>query len=99
MTRLPRFVKGAATIPGTMIANVVPAVGYAGLPAGVVIVKHCNGTPPGQAAPAVGIEKRIASVVLKGLRPDQRTKFDICKSVRGALMSFGCGKWCAPTNR
>src|ERR1043166_10064989 len=98
MTLLPRLVNGAAIIPGTIIAKVDPAVGYApGTPAGVVMVKHCNGTPPGQATPEVGMEKAIASVVLNGLRPAQRTKFEICKSVRGALMSFGCGKWWAPT--
>src|SRR3954468_17214216 len=85
-------VNGAAIMPGTMIANVVPAVAYAGAPVGVAIVKHCNGTPPGQATPLVGIEKATASVVLAGLRPAQRAKFAICKSVRGALMSSGCGR-------
>ena len=90
--RLPRFVSGAAIIPGMMSANVWPAVGNAGAPVGVAIVKHSSGTPPGHGAPVVGIENANASVVLTGLRPAKRKKFWICNSVRGALMSSGCGK-------
>src|SRR4051812_11736059 len=96
--RLPRFASGAAIIPGTTIAKVVPAVAYAGAPAGVVWVKHCSGTPPGQANTGIaavlleGIENATASVGLSGLRPDHLAKFAICKSVRGALMSLGWGR-------
>jgi len=40
ITRLPKFVSGAAIIPGMRIANVWPAVPNVGAPVGVVIVKH-----------------------------------------------------------